>query len=96
MALSNAERQRRYRERQRAGERPVRYRRPKDHRSRPRRWTDAVNTLLTMQAEYQNWLDVTLEGLEGSPTHERLEAICALDLSELETIEPPRGYGRDD
>jgi len=24
-----------------------------------------------------------------------LQAICDLDLSELEAIEPPRGFGRD-
>ena len=27
---------------------------------------------------------------------EALRAICELDLSELESIEPPRGFGRDD
>ena len=37
MALSNAERQRRYRARVKDGKTPVRYRRPKDNRSRARR-----------------------------------------------------------
>jgi hypothetical protein len=28
-------------------------------------------------------------------SHEALRAIADLDLSELEAIEPPRGFGRD-
>ena len=95
-ALTNAERQRRYRERQSAGERPVRYRRPQDRRSRPQRWRDAVETLTTLQAEYQDWLDALPESMEDTPTAERLREICELDLAELAAIEPPRGYGRDD
>jgi hypothetical protein len=46
MALSDAERARRYRERRKAGEKLVRYRRPADRRSKPQQWDDAVNTLL--------------------------------------------------
>ncbi len=42
MALTPAEKQRRYRERLKAGNRPVRYRTPRDRRSRAQRWCDAV------------------------------------------------------
>jgi len=35
------------------------------------------------------------EQLRESPTGEALQAIVDLDLSELEAIDPPRGYGRD-
>jgi hypothetical protein len=35
------------------------------------------------------------ESLEGSPTAEKLQAITEIDLDELLTIDPPRGYGRD-
>ena len=94
MVLSNAERQQRYRARRREGEAPIRYRQPKDHRSRPQRWRDAVETLVELQAEYQDWLDALPEGLEDSATAERLREICELDLEALD-VEPPRGYGRD-
>ncbi len=35
------------------------------------------------------------ESLEGSATAEGLRSICDLDLSDLESVEPPRGFGRD-
>ena len=95
MAMSNAERQRRYRERRTAGE-PVRtYVRPKDRRSRPQRWRDAVAELVTLQAEYQVWLDSLPETQAGSATAGLLETITALDLSGLEAVRPPKGFGRD-
>ena len=94
MALSNAQRQRRYRERRRDGVPPIRYCRPRDRRSRPQRWRDAVETLMALQVEYQDWLDALPEGLEDSSTAERLREICELDLESLD-VELPRGYGRD-
>ena len=45
MALSDAERARLYRERRKAGEKLVRYRRPADRRSKPQQWVDAVETV---------------------------------------------------
>ena len=94
MALTNAERQRRYRERHKA-QQSLQYRRPQDRRSRPQRWQDAVRTLLDLQAEYQAWLDNLPDNLTGSVLAHKLEAICMLDLDELESIDPPRGFGRD-
>jgi len=95
MALSGAERARRYRERRKSGEKPARYRRPADRRSRPQRWHDAVKELLALQAEYQQWLDNLPESLQDSATAQALSQICDLDLSELENVELPRGFGRD-
>ena len=94
MALTAAERMRAYRDRQRTGGKPVRYCTPKERRSRPQRWRDAVETLTTLQAEYQDWLDALPETMEDSPTADLLRAICEIDLDVLD-VEPPRGYGRD-
>ena len=95
MALSNAERQRRYRERCKAGQPRAPYRRPQQRRSRPQRWQDAVRTLLDLQGEYQVWLDNLPDSLGESALADKLEAICGLDLGELESVEPPLGFGRD-
>ncbi len=53
MALTNAERQARYRERRQAGEARLRYHRPADRRSRPQQWNDAVQMLLALQDQYR-------------------------------------------
>ena len=96
-ALSNAERQARYRARRLTQPAPVatRMRRPTDRRSRPQRWRDAVTALLAMQAEYADWFTALPGSLRDSPTADALEAIVDLDLTALADIEPPRGYGRD-
>ena len=95
MALTNAQRQRRYRQRHQAPQPQVRCRPPQERRSRPQRWQDAVRTLLDLQDEYQVWLDNLPDNLTESVLAHKLEAICMLDLAELESIEPPRGFGRD-
>ena len=96
-ALSNAERQARYRARRLAAEgTPVtRIRRAVNRRSRPQRWRDAVAELLALQAEYIAWLDGLPASLQGSAMAESLQAVADLDLEALAIIEPPRGYGRD-
>lgn len=96
-ALSNAERQARYRARRLAAEgSPVtRYRRVADRRSRPQRWRDAVAELLALQAEYIAWLDRLPASLHGSATAEALQAIADLDLDAMAATVPPRGFGRD-
>lgn len=96
-ALSNAERQARYRARHQAeATTPVtRPRHPTDRRSRPKRWHDAVRTLLALQAEYANWLAALPASLQDSATAGALQAIIDLDLTSLADIEPPLGYGRD-
>src|SRR3954454_9440116 len=93
--MTNAERQARYRTARAAGTPLTRTRRPADHRSRSRRWFDAVATLTTLQAEYAAWLETLPTSLHDSATAAALQAICELDLAELQAIEPPRGFGRD-
>ncbi len=95
MALTNAQRQRRYRERRKAQQPRLHYRRPQDRSSRPQLWQDAVRTLLDLQDEYQGWLDNLPDSLGESALAHKLQAICALDLAELDSVEPPRGFGRD-
>ena len=64
-------------------------------RSRPQRWRDAVQTLVDLQAEYQDWLDNLPDSLQGSAVAEKLASICEYDFGDLEALEPPRGFGRD-
>jgi hypothetical protein len=96
-ALSNAERQARYRACHSKQLAPVviRKRRPVDRRSRLQRWDDATNTLLTRQAECVAWLTALPDSLRDTPTAEALEAIADIDFTDLTEIKPPRGYGRD-
>jgi hypothetical protein len=94
-AMSVAERQARFRAAHADGTPRVRYRRPADRRSRPQRWREAVAELVELQGEYRDWHDTLPPSLEGSTTAEALRAICDLDLSELESMEPPRGFGRN-
>ena len=96
-ALSDAERQARYRARRQAEQASplIRYRRPADRRNRPQRWHDAVAELLTLQAEYAAWCDALPDSLRDSATADALQAIVELDLDVLADIEPPRGFGRD-
>ena len=62
---------------------------------RPRRWAAAVAALVNLQDEYRAWQDNLPPNLDGSRLAEKLQAIAELDLEELQTIDPPRGYGRD-
>ena len=94
-AMTAAERQARYRAARMAGTPIVRPRRPVDHRGRAQRWRDAVATLTALQAEYAAWLETLPTSLHDSGTGVALQAICELDLGELQAIEPPRGFGRD-
>jgi hypothetical protein len=94
-AMTDAERQARYRATRAAGKPAIRTRRPADLRSRAQRWRDAVGEVLLLQAQYAAWLDALPANLADSATAEALQAICDLDLSDLESIEPPRGFGRD-
>jgi hypothetical protein len=94
-AMTDAERQARYRAARAAGKPVVRVRRALDHRGRARRWTDHVTGLVEAQIEYAVWLESLPDNLRDSPLAEALQAICDLDLSELQAIVPPRGFGRD-
>jgi hypothetical protein len=94
-ALSNAERQARYRAAHAPGTKPARRKPAADRRGRPQRWRDAVAQLILIQADCQAWLDGLPDGLQHGATAEALQAICELDLAELEGVVPPRGFGRD-
>jgi len=94
-AMTDAERQARYRAAHTAGKPAIRIRRPADHRSRARRWCDAVAELADLQTQYATWLDALPRNLRESTTADALQAICDVDLTDLQAIEPPRGFGRD-
>ena len=69
--------------------------RPADHRGRAWRWDDHVAGVVEAQVEFMAWLESLPDNLQDSATAEALRAICDLDLSELQAIIPPRGFGRD-
>jgi hypothetical protein len=94
-AMTGAERQARYRAGRAAGAPVIRVRRPADRSSRIQRWHDTVARLAELQAEYTAWLEALPDNQQDSATAEALRAIAELDLSELQAIEPPRGFGRD-
>ena len=94
-AMTAAERQARFRATHANGAPRIRYRTPADHRSRAQRWLAAVTELIALQDDYRRWLDGLPQNLEASATAEALRAICDLDLSYIESVEPPRGFGRD-
>ena len=94
-AMTDAERQARYRAARAVGAPVVRTRRLADHRSRARRWRDAVAELMALQAQYAAWLDTLPANLQDGTVADALQRICDLDLDELQAIEPPRGFGRD-
>jgi hypothetical protein len=94
-AMTDAERQARYRAARASGAPVTRTRRPADHRSRARRWDDTVAELAKLQAEYDTWLQSLPDNLQDTATAEALRTISELDLSELQAIVPPRGFGHD-
>src|SRR5215469_4622853 len=93
--MTPAERQARHRAKQRRAHHPHAAAPAPRVLPRPQRWATAVAMLVALQDEYRAWLDRLPESLEGSPTAEKLQAITEIDLDELQTIELPRGYGRD-
>jgi hypothetical protein len=93
--MTDAERQARYRAARAAGA-PGHPHAPSTRSSRPRpALDDNVAGLVEAQAEYAAWLDSLPDSLQDSATAEALRAICELDLTELQAIEPPRGFGTD-
>ena len=93
--MTDAERQARRRAAQAPGKPVTRIRCPTDRRSRIQRWRDAVAELTTVQAQCAAWLEALPPSLQEGATAEALQAICELDLSEIQAVEPPRGFGRD-
>lgn len=78
-------------------------------KSRAQRWAEAaeaaeaaLNTLLEVQQEYEEWKDNLPENLQDSPVGEKLEAVCDLDIQgAIDTVQEasgadlPMGFGRD-
>ena len=93
--MTDAERQARHRAAQAAGKPTTRIRSPADRRSRIQRWRDAVAELTAVQAQCAAWLEALPPACTTGATAEALQAICELDLSDLQAVEPPRGFGRD-
>jgi hypothetical protein len=93
--MTDAERQARCRAARMTGAPATRTRRPADHRSRARRWRDAVAELIELQAQYAAWLETLPDNQHDGATADALRAVCDLDLTELQAIDPPRGFGRD-
>jgi hypothetical protein len=93
--MTDAERQARHRAAQAAGKPATRIRPTADRRSRIQHWRDAVAELTTVQAQCVAWLEAMPTSLHDGATADALQAICELDLSDLQAIEPPRGFGRD-
>ena len=51
--------------------------------------------LTESQGHYATWLEALPTNLQDSALATALQAICDLDLTELQAIDPPRGFGRD-
>jgi hypothetical protein len=94
-AMTGAEGQARYRTMRADGAPVIRIRRPADRRSRIQRWNDTIAAAVDLQAEYADWLDALPDNQHDSALAEALRAIVEFDLTELQTLEPPRGFGRD-
>ncbi|HXQ13576.1 MAG TPA: hypothetical protein VN814_03020, partial [Caulobacteraceae bacterium] len=54
-----------------------------------------VAELATIQAHYAAWLDALPPSLQDGATAEALQAICELDLSELQAVELSLGMQSD-
>ena len=96
-ALSNAERQARWRTRRQGQEQPpavIKQPRPA-RRSRAKRWNDALGEMFAVQAECAAWFEALPESLRESATAAALEAMIELDLEAIAAVQPPLGYGRD-
>jgi len=93
--MTGAERQARYRAARMSDAPVIRLRRPADRRSRIQRWYDTIAALTDLQVEYGAWLEALPDNQRDSATAEALLAIVDLDLSELQAVVPPRGFGRD-
>ena len=93
-AMTGAERQARYRA-ARLGAAVIRVRRPPDRRTRAQLWNDTVAGFTGLLAEYAARLEALPDNQHDGATAEALRAIVALDLTALQAIEPPLGFGRD-
>ncbi len=95
-ALSNAERQARYRARRwRLNRRSPSNDPGRARRSRTKRWNDALAEMFAVQAECAAWFEALPESLRDSATAAALQEMIDLDLDAIAAVQPPLGYGRD-
>jgi hypothetical protein len=75
----------------------VRYQKPKDLRSAPERWVEAVESLADILTGYEIWRENIPSGAADSPTAKLINEMLDLrDLvDQLAAAELPRGSGRD-
>lgn len=98
---TSADRQRAYRARQTESSARARHplpAKPKRLPSRPHRLAALAESLQTLQAEYEAWLEALPESMADGDLADRLRDTIeqlgeAADL--VGEIEPPRGFGRD-
>ncbi len=78
-------------------------------KSKPVRWAEAcdkaaeaIGEIMSIQEEYQDWLDSLPENLECSPVAEKLQEVCDVDFENLQSeievaagMDLPLGFGRD-
>jgi hypothetical protein len=74
----------------------VRYRRPADRRTKPQRWTDAVETLLDVLDRYRAWRNNLPAELADSALAEQLDAVLELRerVKQLEAAVLPKDLGQ--
>jgi hypothetical protein len=95
-ALTNAERQARYRARRSMPQPPVTIRQLRPtRRSRMQRWNAALGEMIAVQAECAAWFDALPESLCDNATALALQEMIDLDLDAIAAVQPPLGYGRD-
>ncbi len=95
-ALSNAERQARWRARHLSPQPPASVEKPRPaRRSRQKRWNDALAELRAVQAECAAWFDGLPDSLRDNATGAVLQELIDLDLDAVAAVQPPLGYGRD-
>jgi len=77
--------------------------------SRSQRWANscaaaeaALQSLLDIQSEYQEWKENLPENLEDSPVGEKLDEVCDLEIQsaldmvqDANALDLPQGFGRD-
>ena len=96
VALTNAERQARYRARRSVQQPPVIIKQPRmSRRNRTKRWNHALTEMFAVQAECAAWFDALPESLRDSATAAALQEMIDLDLDSIAAVHPPLGYGRD-
>ncbi len=95
-ALTNAERQARFRARRKAEQALVAIKQPRPSRqSRQKRWNDALTVMMTVQAECAAWFGALPENLRDTAAAAALQEMIDFDLNAIATLQPPLGYGRE-